>query len=611
MAQSSLRARLMESLRKRMLVYGLIVAGSFAILIVQLFNLQIIQGGDYAARARINMENNIPILASRGEIYDRNFVLDSNNVILVSNRPAFNLTTIPSKFKSKSDMRRVIHNLSLLLGISEDSLLSDIASKNPWERILLVEDVSFDVIVKVASHAELFGNIDWEDAPVRVYNYGAMFSHVTGYIGSISQQEYAKLREKGYRNYHKIGKFGVEGQYDEILRGKDGYVRRIVDVKNRIEDEAVGQMPSAGSNVVLTVDFALQQAAYNAMQDVKGCAIVIKPATGEILALVSKPDFDPNVIVSKNNASIVKELNADKDRPFLNRAIQSKYPPASTFKLMTAITALETENAGGETTFYCPGKYTLKGYRDRDFYCYGGHAHGMVNMYGAIGKSCSVYFYNLGYKIGPSAILRYADYFGLNSKTEIDLPGEIPGFLPSKTWKMKTFGQPWYDGDTINMSIGQGFISVTPIGMVNFVAALVNNGMVYKPHIIKEIRTPDNSTVVKAVASERLREIPLSPSSLNVIKTGMRLGVTSGTSAGLSFLKVPVAGKTGTAQTRSRRFENLTQHAWFVGFGPYNAEPEDSVAVAVFVEYGIAGAVKAVPVAERIFSKLYDLGYFQ
>lgn len=611
MSYSSLKAKMLEAFRLRMFIYGSIMAFALLVLIVQLFNLQIVQGKDYATRARLNMESNIPIAASRGEIYDRNFNQDGSNIIIASNRSAFNLTTIPSRFKTKEEMRKILENLSVLLKIPLDTMMSDITGKNPWERVLLVEDVSFDKIVKIASHAEKFVNIDWEDAPIRVYHYGSMFSHLTGYIGSINSQEYKRLRDQGYKNYHKIGKTGIESQYDVTLRGKDGYIRRIVDVRNRIEDEAVGLAASAGNNLVLTVDYEVQKTAFDAMAENMGGVIVMKPSTGEILAMVSKPDFDPNLIISKNNSAIVQELTNNKDRPFLNRSIQSKYPPASTFKLVTAITALETEKATGETGFYCPGKYTLKGYRDRDFYCYEGHVHGALNMPHAIALSCSVYFYNLGYRIGPTSILRYADYFGLNAKTGIDLPGEEAGFLPSKTWKMKVFGQPWYDGDTINMSIGQGFLALTPIGMANFLSAIVNNGTVYRPHIIKEVRTPDNNAVISSTARDKIREIPLSPTSLEVLKTGMRLGVMRGTSGRLNFLKVPVAGKTGTAQTKSKRTEKFSQHAWFIGYGPYDAEPEKAVVVVVFVEYGIAGAVRAVPVAERVFAKLYDLGYFQ
>jgi penicillin-binding protein 2 len=272
------------------------------------------------------------------------------------------------------------------------------------------------------------------------------------------------------------------------------------------------------------------------------------------------------------------------------------------------VSALETERAMPEKSFYCPGKYTLKGYKDHDFYDY--DAHGTVDMYWAIAKSCSVYFYQLGLLTGPTAMMHYAEDFGLNRKSGIDIPGEVAGFIPSRQWKYKTFGQPWFDGDTVNMSIGQGFLHVTPIGMCNFVSALVNNGIVYRPHVVKEIRTNDNSKVIKTFPRERILEIPLNLLTLQAVKKGMRLSVMSGTSGRLGYLKVPVAGKTGTAQTRSIRQEKYSQHAWFLGYAPYDAPQDNAVVIVVLVEYGVAGAASAVPIAEKVFSKLNDLGYF-
>jgi len=435
-----------------------------------------------------------------------------------------------------------------------------------------------------------------------------MFSHVIGYIGSLTKEEYNTYKDVGYKYYQKIGKAGIERQYDSILRGVDGYVRRIVDAKNRTEGEEIGQHPKSGYNIVLTLDYDVQKTAYTALGDNRGSVIVMKPATGEIISIVSKPDYDPNLIISKNNIKIITELNNDKNKPFLNRAIQSRYPPASTFKLVTSIAALEEEKWNPAITLYCPGKYTLKGYVDRDFYCY--QAHGSVNLLWAIARSCSVYFYQLGLKLGPTTIFNYAGYLGLAETSGIDIPGEITGFIPSKKWKLKTFGQPWFDGDTVNLSIGQGFMLVTPIGMMDFLSAIVNSGVVFKPHCIKEIRSIDNTSVVSVVIPEKLREIPLSPTTLDTIKQGMRMAVVNGTAARLGYLKVQMCGKTGTAQTRSKRQEDVSQHAWFVGFGPYDSHPEKVVAIVVMVEYGIAGAATAVPIAEQVFTTLIKKGYF-
>ncbi len=608
MAQSTIRLRMFEVFRFRMFSFLVLVFALFFILIVQLINIQLIQGEEYRSKSRMNMENNVPIPAPRGEIYDRNFQLGHENIVIVSNRPSFNISTIPARFESAKHLERTLKRLSHILNIDYNDVLRNIKQQNPWERFVIKEDVEFKLIVKIASHKDIFPNIDWEDEPVRVYNLGKIFFHPVGYVGSISKEEYIKYRKKGYKYYQKIGKAGIESQYDIILRGVDGFIRRIVDVRNRVEGEEIGLNPIAGNNLILTIDSEVQAAASEAMEGLKGAVVVIKPSSGEILAVLSKPDIDPNLLVSRENDKIIKELQNDKDKPFLNRAIQSRYPPASTFKLVTSIAALEEDKWKPGWTYYCTGKYTLKGFVDKDFYCY--KMHGLLDLQGAIAESCSVYFYQLGYKIGPSIILKYADYMGLGDTTGIDIPGEIKGFIPSKEWKLKTFGQQWYDGDTINLSIGQGFISVTAVGMANFISGIINNGVINKPHIVKEIRSPDNSKVIKRIMPEKIREIPLSETTINTIKSGMRLAVKSGTARRLSYLKVPVAGKTGTAQTRSIRKEDKSQHAWFLTYAPYNGDPDKIVAIVVLVEYGVAGAVSAVPVAERIYLKLLQLGYF-
>jgi len=609
MSQSSIRTRMLEAFRKRMFVFGGSVALVFFILFIQLVNLQIVNGEEYAYKARMNMENYIPIPAPRGEIYDRNYKINNSGKVLVSNRPSFNITIIPESFENERSLRTVLLRLTEYVKFDIEDAMKDIKKGNPWERVIIKDDVDFATVTKIASHRHLFPNINWEDAPVRVYNYGEVFSHSIGYIGSITKKEYEKLKVSGYKYYQSLGKSGIEKQYDKILRGTDGQIRRIVDVKNRTEGEEVGQDPLGGNNLRLTLDYDVQKSAYEALGENRGAVIVIKPSTGEILTMVSKPAYDPNLIISRNNAPLLRELYRDKKKPFLNRSIQSKYPPASTFKLVTAISALETEKTYPSKRYTCTGKYTLKGYRDHDFYCF--RVHGNLDLYQAIGKSCSSYFYQLGYKVGPTAIMKYAGYMGLNEKTNIDIPGEISGFIPSKKWKLKTFGQPWFDGDTINMSIGQGFLAVTPIGLANMLCGIVNNGIVYKPHLLKEVYSPDNKKVVSEVAREKLREIPLSPITLDTIKKGMRKSVTIGSSARLQRLKVPICGKTGTAQTRSKRKENRTQHAWWIGYAPFDGPADKAIAVAVFIEYGQWGAVAAVPVAEKVFAKLIEKDYFK
>ncbi len=600
-----------EAFRKRIFVYIGIVVIVFFILIIQLINLQFVQGEAYSEKSRINKENYIPIEASRGEIYDRNFVFGSKNRVLVSNRPSFNLTSIPARFKSKKEFKETISRLCQLLNLDFNEVLSEI-SKTPWERFIIKEDVAFDTIVKVASYENLYPNIDIEDVTIRVYNESNSLAHVIGYIGSLNPKEFKRLRLKGYKFYHKMGKNGIEKQYDKELRGIDGYIRIIKDVKNRIGSEDVGKEPISGNNIILTIDYEIQKELYDTLEFHQGTAIVLKPATGEILAMVSKPDFYPNLIISKNNRETIKLYNSDPEKPFVNRAIQAKYPPASTFKLITAITYLEDDRfkKSQHLVYDCPGYYILKGILNQKFpfYCY--KAHGRLNLINAIAKSCSVYFYQLGLKVGPTSIINYSVEFGFNSLTGIDLPGEVNGFIPSVKWKRKRFNQSWFDGDTINLSIGQGFLSVTPLENACFVAGIVNNGIINRPYLVKEIRYPNNTKILRKTKSKQIQEIPLIPKTLNIVKQGMRQSVLNGTSIRLKYLKVPVAGKTGTAQTRSKRKSESTQHAWFVGYAPFDGPPAEQVVVAVLIEYGVAGAATAVPVAEKVFAKMVSLGYF-
>ncbi len=611
MSFTSITAKLNEEFRKRVFIFIGIMILCFLVLAIQVFRLQIVFGNEYKLKAKLNMEDYVPIISSRGEMYDRNFSLASeDNKVIASNRPSFNLTLVRAKYEDDAELEKCLFNLSQIIDINYSSVFNDIKTKNKWEHYVVMEDVPFEKIVNIASHQHLYPHIKWEDVPVRVYNYSEMFSHVVGYIGSINKDEYNDLKDKGYKYYHKLGKYGLEKQYDTLLRGIDGNVRRIVDVKNRTEGEEVGKDPVAGNNLVLTIDYNIQKAAHEALQGYVGTVVVMKASTGEIVSLASNPGFNPNVIIGKENENIFLELQNNKDKPFLNRAIQTRYPPASTFKLVTAIAALEEAKWNPNILNYCPGYYTLKGYIDTLKQCYKSTAHGTINMFQAIGESCNVYFYNVGYKIGPTPIMKYAEYFGLNEKTGVDLPGEVTGFVPSQKWKRRVFGQSWYDGDTVNLAIGQGFIAVTPIEMASFLTGIVNNGVIYKPYLIKEIRSQDNVQILQEHKREKIKEIPLSSVTLDTVKTGMRLSVTSGTSARLNYLKVPIAGKTGTAQTRSARKDESAQHAWFIGFAPFTEIENDKYVVAVLIERGVAGAATAVPVAEKVFQSMITAGYF-
>jgi penicillin-binding protein 2 len=364
---------------------------------------------------------------------------------------------------------------------------------------------------------------------------------------------------------------------------------------------------------VLTIDHNLQKLAYDSLQKligVGGCVIVMKPATGEILALVSHPDYDPNQIINIEDPKEFEKLTEDETKPFLNRAIQIKNPPSSTFKPLVGLAALEEKKLNFTEKYECQHKYILKGLRDRTYYCWG--YHGYNSLVKGIAKSCNIFFYNVGLKLGSVPILNYAKYFGLNELSQIDLPGEIRGLVPSDSWKRKTFRQRWYDGDTLNISIGQGFLQFTPMGMAMYYAGLINNGIVYKPHILKEVRNPKTKELEISVQPHILREIPVKQENLDKIREGLRDVVKSGTTSYMNNPKIEIAGKTGTVQTFSitkekeyLRKKSESHHAWFIGYAPYNGNPEDVILVTVFVQFGQSGSGGAAPIANRIFKGIF------
>ena len=352
-----------------------------------------------------------------------------------------------------------------------------------------------------------FADFIVEQSIKRIYVYGDMFSHITGYIGPPSKNDV----KAGIKKYQEVGKNGIESTYDSILRGVDGEIVQLRNAPGLIEEERVLKNFSSGNNLVLTVDPQMQKIAWKSMGEKTGAVIVIRPSNGEVLTLASKPGYDPNILVSPDKKIRSKHLTyMRKTKSELNRAISTKYPPASALKTLVALAGLEENRISESQYFYCPGKFVLKsnyaGYPDTTFHCWKEHRGN--RLIPAIAHSCSAYFYQLGYRLGSEPILKYARYFGFDKISNIDLPNEIPGFIPSPLWKEKTYNQRWFDGDTINLSVGQGFIETTLIGLVNFYAGLAMNGIVYKPHLIKEIRYTETDTVKESTRPQIINELP-------------------------------------------------------------------------------------------------------
>jgi len=595
-----------DQLKNRLIALIVLLFFFFFILLFRLVIIQLIDGSEYREKSVRVIRKVVTFSAPRGEMFDRHYQSRESSVSIVSNSTNLTLVAIPGSFSDENDMLKKIELMETLLGKPIGSLQAKIPpeKRRSNEEIMIIDNLTENDLTKLADFYLIFTNFIIRQNTLRKYDFGTITPHVTGYVGPPTVDD---LR-RGIKSNQWVGKNGLEKQYDDLLRGEDGEIVQIKTAIGEMEEQKVYKNFIPGNNLILTVDMELQKTAWEMMGDRKGGVIVIKPATGEVLVLISKPEFDPNILIDSNSEARSKHLAyMQEEYAEINRAISAKYPPASTFKPLVAIAGIEERKITVNDEHYCPGKFVIKSsyahLPDSTFHCW--TTHGKNNLIQAIANSCSVYFYKIGQKIGVEPIVRYSKYFMLDQLTGIDLPAETAGFIPTPKWKEKQFKQRWFDGDTVNLSIGQGFIETTLISMVNFYAAIVNGGVVYRPHMIKEIRFAENDEVKEVIEPEILYELPISQNSLDAVRKGLREVARDGTASRMlgrpGFM--PVAGKTGTAQTRSyERFAHKTQHAWFVGYGPYNGDLNNTIVVGVFVEQGVAGAVSAVPIAYQIFN---------
>lgn len=606
MSQTAQKFHLWQRFRRRTIILAFFIGFLMITLFLRLVQLQAIHGQYYLERSQRVIRKVAPLLAPRGEMFDRNYINREKAVHLTSNLIRLNLIAIPSHFK-KNELHRSTKLLESILKLPSNSLTEKITESKlkANEEIVLIEDFSEEQHNILADYYLTFSRFIVRQSTQRFYPMGPMAAHVTGYIGPPNQKDI----ESGIRSYQTLGKNGLESFYDTLLRGEDGEIVQIRTAVGDVEEQKVFRNFVPGNNLVLTIDAEMQKLAHKSMGDKKGAIIALLPSTGEIIALASKPVFDPNILTGLDKplrSAHLKEIR--ESRAELNRAISTKYPPASTFKPLVALAALEERRFDPKTTFSCPGRFVLKSsYRGLPDTVFNDWAvHRKNDLISAIAKSCSVYFYELGYKIGAEPIIKYSRYFHLDKPSGIDLPAEISGFIPSPEWKEKKHDLRWFDGDTVNLSIGQGFVETTLIGMTNVYSGIINNGIIYVPHLVKEIRYADTDEIKQVYQPKPAFELPIARSTLKVIREGLRQVVSKGTAKGpLGFPGIiPIAGKTGTVQTRSHdRFANASQHAWFIGYGPYSGPHDKILLVGVFIERGIGGSIGAAPIARDIFLK--------
>lgn len=577
-------------------VYGAVVI-VFLVLIARLVWLQLFQGDYYNSLAEGNRLRAIPLAAMRGVMYDR------NGQILVGSRPSFMVTYVPTQGKMTDEEA---DKLSRLLNMPADKILEKAGKvKNSYVPTVLAQDLTPDVVTKVEERRNELPGISVDVQPIRYYPYDMMAAQIFGYVGQIDEDDMERLKgEDGVSNVTQIGRAGLESYYDDVLRGKDGSRQVEVDASGSPVMEVERKNPVQGHNIHLTLDLNLQTALEKAMDaqiaqgiGVSGiAAVAVDPNTGAVLAMASRPAYNPNWFTRGITESEWKQINGNPNHPMENRVIAGEYPPGSTFKLITGAAALELKKITPDEMIFDSGRHWLVDMRNA-----GGEALGWINFTEALAKSDNVYFYELGRRVGIDKLAEYAKMFGMGQKTGIAMRGEAAGLVASEEYKEKNYHQDWYLGDTFNSSIGQGFQLVTPLQAAMIVSEVANGGIQYKPFIVSRIDNLDG-TPYKIFAPEQTGTLEVSKSTLDLIREGMRNVAEESGTAGSLFAGFPVqvAGKTGTAENFSGR-----DHGWFVAFAPYD---HPRIVIAVLTEQGGFGASSSGPIVRAMLEEFFHIG---
>ncbi len=558
------------------------------ILIGRMAYLQLYRGDYYESRAEGNRTRFTRIIAPRGIIYD------CNGEVLVDNKPGFMVSLARSGDGYKPEL---INRLATIINMPQDKIKTIIEdSKGSAEPVRLIRNASPDIVTKVEENIRFLPGVLLEVQPVRTYLNKDLAVHTLGYVGEISEYEIEQGVYKELKAGDIVGKFGLENYYDKYLRGTDGSYREEVDVNGRVVQVMDKVNPVPGQSLVLTIDAKLQRIAELAMDRQlhaigarAAAVIVMDPHNGEVKAMASRPDFDPNWFVNGISDKNWNRINTDGFHPMTDKVIAGEYPPGSTFKIVTGSAALQEKKVTPNEMIYDSGRHPLVDMRNA-----GGEALGWIDFKTALSASDNVYFYEMSYRLGIDELDKYAADFGLGKKTGIDLDGEAAGLIASPAYKTKVFKEDWFLGDTFNAAIGQGFTLTTPIQIAQMLSAVALDGKRYKPHLVKRILYDDGS-LSKAFVPAPVGNIPVSEENLKLVQDGLK-AVTreGGTAASLNSIAVSVAGKTGTAENPHGQ-----DHGWFIAYAP--AEDPQLVVVCL-VEQGSYGAVSAAPIVKSILA---------
>lgn len=584
----------------------LLIFIAFAVILVRLFYLQIINGQVYrelSTNNRIRLQSLPP---SRGLIYD------SQGSLLVDNRPAFDLIIVPRDAQPVSE---TLELLSEFTGIDVEEMAAKIAKKggdNSSRQVVLKRDIGRDALAPVEVNSFDLPGVKVKVRPKRFYLNPGMAAHLLGYLGEINARELSSGKHPEASGGDFIGKFGIEKVMEPLLRGAQGGRQVEVDARGRVIRELKRVEADPGKNIFLTINTELQKKSEALLKGDVGSVVALDPRNGAVLAMASSPAFDPNDFVSGLSYAKWNSLQNDPGRPMENKATQALYPPASIYKIVSSIAALEEKVVDENTHFFCSGSHA---FGDRVYRCWKRVGHGSINLVDSLAQSCDVYFYEVGEKLGVDRLAFYARACGLGKPTGVDLDNERAGLIPTAEWKRRKLHESWHSGETLSLAIGQSYNLVTPIQMAMLIASVANGGVIYKPYILGKMETADGVLVKETHPVENGR-LPASKKTLALIQKGLwgTVNDRKGTAKVAAVEGVTVAGKTGTAQVISKAkrdsrtkksIRKFRDHAWFVAYAPVE---NPTIAVAVIVEHGEGGSTKAAPIAKKVIETYLGKG---
>lgn len=593
---------------KRRIILGFVFFTLFAvILFIRLFILQVIEYEDLVVVADSNRTAKRDVIADRGFIYDRNMN------ILVSNTPTYDLVLNKDDIKKGENINELLRRVNEVVDFDMDAVKKDLADRN-IKSVLISRGLTLSDIAYFEEYADDFIGLSVEFHSVRKYADGLAYSHILGYVREVTP-EMIKRNKGIYKQGSVAGIIGVESQYENELRGTNGvrYIER--DARGRTVNILSEQPAIAGKDIILTIDSELQKHIVELMKDKKGAAVVLDISDNSVLSLYSAPSYDLNMFTPYLNEQEWKLIHQDKRTPLVNRPIEGLYSPGSVYKVAMALAGLEENAVDRSTSFNCSGTFYLNS--TFSYRCWKRTGHGKVNLRRALAESCDVYFYNLGLQLDIDKMEYYSKILSLGELTGIDLPNEKRGVYPSRLWKMQERKELWYPGDTVNTSIGQGYMTATPLQIGVMMSGVFNGGKIYKPRIIKAIGDQANDSV-ENIESELKHQIHISGNIRKAIMSGLIDAVykQGGTSTRARINNMLIGGKTGTAQVVSAKItdrykngeipEEYRDHAWFTGVFPAR---EPQYAVVILVENGGGGGASAAPVGGAVIKKMLEMGY--